>query len=258
MGSFPNIIHGSYGDEKVTSSTKVGSHDLGTLMILPDGRKFRYAKSGGSALAVGLVLRQGGMYDLDLDQDVVVGTACAIGALEIGLELGSASTVVVANYYEDGYLYTNLEQGLGSVYKIESHRAQTVASDTVGFMLYPSDPLKIALLAQSSKCGLQTNEYATCLVNPTGTAFKGSYLGIPPVAVSAGWYFWVQRSGPAVGLTAGTTATIGEQVTCSTISSNDGKITISDTAGDAQMDVIGHCLAVGSTGTYVLLNLELE
>jgi len=256
--SFPNIIHGSYGDEKVTSSTKVGGHDLGTLMILPDGRKFRYAKSGGSALAVGIVLRQGGMYDVALDQDLAVGTNRAIGALEVNLVLGAASTAVVANYYEDGYLYTNLEAGLGSVYKIESHRAQTVASDTVGFMLYPSDPLKLAIIAGSTKCGLQTNEYATCLVAQAGTIFSGSYLGIPPVAVSAGWYFWVQRSGPAVGLIAGTGTDFGEGFTCSTVGADVGEITVSSTASNEAIDRIGHTMAAGAAGSYILVNLELE
>ena len=64
MGSFPNIIFGAYGDEKATSSTKVHGHELGQLMVLPDGRKYRYAKSGGTALAVGTILREGAMQAL--------------------------------------------------------------------------------------------------------------------------------------------------------------------------------------------------
>ena len=67
----PSIIYGDYGDEKVTSSTKIGNLPLGQLMRLPDGRKYRHARSGGTALAVGQVLRQGVDNNAVLDQDVL-------------------------------------------------------------------------------------------------------------------------------------------------------------------------------------------
>ena len=43
--SFPNVIYGDYGDEKVAQSTKIGSLPLGQLMILPDGRAFRHTRA---------------------------------------------------------------------------------------------------------------------------------------------------------------------------------------------------------------------
>ena len=41
-------IYGDYGDEKFTSTTNDIGAILGTRMILPDGRVFRYAFSDGA------------------------------------------------------------------------------------------------------------------------------------------------------------------------------------------------------------------
>jgi len=253
MGSFPNVIWGHYGDEKTAQSTKIAK-ELGTLLILPDGRKYRHAKSGGTALAVGTILRQGPLSDLVMDQDVVVAADAAIGATKVSAIMGGTS--IAANYYEDGYMYTNLSAGVGSVYKIKSHIATTAAAATLEFQLHTEDPLSVAVVATSSKVGFRQNEYGNCLLNPAGSAFLGVICGIPPVAVSAGWYFWCQRSGAAVAKASGTAMVMGEGVSCSTVEA--GSLTISSTAGDEEMDVVGHALAVGAASTYVLINLELE
>ena len=253
MGSFPNIKFGDYGDEKVTGSVKM--EKLGTLMMLPDGRKYRYARSGGTALAVGTILRQGPMLDLTIDQNLVIASSAAIDSETVNVTMGVTATIT-KDMFEDGYLYTCLSAGVGSVYKIKAHPAMTVASDTVEFTLADNDKLKLAVVATSSLCGLQLNEYAACLLNPASTAFLGIICGIPPVAVDADDYFWVQRSGPAVGMASGTCMVLGEGISCSSVEA--GSLTISSTASDEEIDIVGHCLAVGADSTYVLINLELE
>ncbi len=254
MSSFPGMIFGDYGDEKVTSSTKIGSLPLGQLMMLPDGRKYRQAKSGGTTLVVGAALRGGFISDTVMDQDVLLASGAAIGATKVSLIMGG--TTIVEDYYADGYLYTNLSAGVGSVYKIKSHIATTAGSATLEFTLYPNDSLKLAVVSASSKAGLRKNEYDDALVNPTGTTFKGAILGIPPVEVAASYYFWVQRSGPAVGKASGTAMTLGNEVACSTVEA--GSLLVANTTTAAHNDTIGHCLATGAASTYVLINLELE
>lgn len=251
----PCIIEGEFGDEKVTSSTKIGNLPLGQLMELPDGRKYRHAKSGGTTLAVGQVLRQGMISDTVMDQDVVVSVAAAAGTTTISLIMGG--TTIVADYYADGYLYTNLSAGVGSVYKIKSHDATSTSAEVLEFTFVESDAVASSIVATSSKCGLRQNEYASCLINPSGTnIFKGIICGIPPVEVPANYYFWCQRSGAAVGLNAAASAVIGEAVACSTVTA--GSITIASTADKESIDVIGHSMAVGAGASYVILNLELE
>lgn len=253
--SIPNIHYGDYGDEKVTSSTRIGNLPLGQLMVLPDGRKFRHAKSGGTALAVGTVLRQGWLADTVMDQEVTINADHAAGSVSIDIITGG--TTVTANYYKDGYLYTSLSAGAGSVYKIASHDATATSAEVLTLTLEEHDSLAGSVVATSCECGLRRNEYAACLLNPTGTEFTGMICGVPPVAVSAGYYFWCQRSGVAVGMNAAASAIVGESVTAA--SSEAGSITIAATGGeDPHYDVIGHGLTTGDAATYVLFNLELE
>lgn len=253
--SIPSVIYGDYGDEKVTSSTKIGSLPLGQIMILPDGRTYRHAKSGGTALAVGTILRQGMIADSALDQEVVVAASAAIGISSIQITTGTE--LATLNYYQDGYLYTSLSAGLGSVYKIASHDATATSADTLTMILADHDELKLAI-DTGTEVGLRQNEYASCLINPAGSnAMKGIICGIAPIAVSAGWYFWVQRRGAAVAMCGSAAVVIGEGVGCSTVVA--GSILQSAFDGTKEeAKVIGHTLAAGTNGTYVLINLELD
>lgn len=255
MGT-PSIIYGDYGDEKVTSSTKIGSLPLGQIMKLPDGRIYRHARSGGTALAVGTILRQGMMADSIMDQDVVVNAAAAIGAVEI--DIISGSTTVTANYYQDGYLYTNLDAGLGSVYKILSHDATSTSAEVITFTLADHDELALALKAASSKVGFRQNEFASCLLNPLDSAaFKGIICGIAPVAVDASYFFWCQRRGAAVAMAGSAGIAEGERVACS--SANAGSILMAAFDGTKEEQIpVGHSVAAGAAATYVLIHLELE
>jgi len=254
MGDFPNIIYGDYGDEKVTSSTKIGSLPLGQIMMLPDGRTYRHTKSGGTALAVGTILRQGALSNSAQDQAVAM-SAAAIGA--VSLDIVSGSATVVADYYADGYLYTNLSAGVGSVYKIASHDATSTSAEVITLALADNDALVLATHA-NTKIGMRQNEFGSCLINPTGSgSFQGIICGIAPIAVSAGWYFWCQRRGSAVACCGTAAVVIGEGVACSTVTA--GSILQSAFDGTKEeADVIGHTLAAGGSGTYVLINLELE
>ena len=251
----PSIIYGDYGDEKVTRSTKIGNLELGVTMMLPDGRLYRHAKSGGTALAVGQILRQGMISDSAQDQAVVLDASAAIGAVSI--DIVSGSSTVAVDYYADGYLYTSLDAGLGSVYKIASHDATSTSAEVLTLTLADHDELKLAIKAASTEVGLRQNEFASCLLNPLDSkVFKGIICGIAPVAVDASYYFWVQRKGSAVAKVAGTAVTVGEQVYAS--SSEAGSILLANTGGDAEVDTIGHSRTVGVAATYVLINLELE
>ena len=256
MGSFPDVIYGDYGDEKVTSTAKIGSLPLGQSMVLPDGRKYRHSRAGSAgALLVSEVVRQGPELDLTVDQDLLTASAAAAGADKISLIM--ATTTMVANYYEDGYLYTNLSAGVGSVYKIKSHRASTGAADTIEFTLYPNDTLKLAVVSASSLAGVRQNEYANLIQNPTGTAFVGIIGGIPPVAVDASSYFWVQRSGVAVGIQdAATVCVNGDRVACNSVTA--GRIAEASTASKELLDSFSTCLATGAASTYILVELDLE
>ena len=73
--SFPNVIYGKYGWEKVETSTQ--KNVLGTRMVLPDGRVYRYVENAGTAIAGGAVV-QAAAGTAAHDQDLIV-VAASVG-----------------------------------------------------------------------------------------------------------------------------------------------------------------------------------
>src|SRR3990167_4299296 len=111
-----------YGIDPFSEET-VPSHQLGSIGISNDGRKFRYAKAGTSALVAG-ELQQAPAETAD-SQSLIVAAA-AIGALTVTT---TDTTTVTANEFADGYLVATGEGGTGNglIYRIKSHPAATAA-----------------------------------------------------------------------------------------------------------------------------------
>ena len=55
--AFPVVVGLNYGDEKVTFTDNQNGRALGTVGILPDGRRFRWAQAGAVALVAGNILQ---------------------------------------------------------------------------------------------------------------------------------------------------------------------------------------------------------
>ena len=107
--SFPNRIYGDFGSEKVTNTTK--KRALGTILELPDGREFKYALNGGSAISSGKLASSAAMignHDMDLTT-----AAASVGDTSITVTLGA--TAATKDQYADGYIYTNEGTGQGQV-----------------------------------------------------------------------------------------------------------------------------------------------
>lgn len=251
--SFPNIVYGSYGDQRTAQSTKIGSLPLGTVLELPDGSKFRHAQNGGTTLAVGLLV-QTELAEASHDIDLVVSAAATVGATSISATM--AGTVCTLNQYADGYILVNDQQGQGYVYRCKGNTA--AASVTAArFDLADGDSVQVALLAATSEIGLRVNPYKGVTKWEAGTV-EGQVLGLPPVAVTASQYFWCQTRGPAMAL-ADSTLAIGAMVVSST--TVDGGVTIwagSAAATTYLVRPIGDCLAVAASTDYALIDLKLE
>src|SRR3990172_4207767 len=89
------------------SEEAVPSHQLGSIGVSADGRKFRYAKAGTSALVAG-ELQQSPAQTTD-SQSLIVAAA-TVGALTVTT---TDTTTVTANEFADGYLITTGEAGDG-------------------------------------------------------------------------------------------------------------------------------------------------
>ena len=201
-------IWGDYGDEKVTSTTADLGLILGTRMVLPDGRVYRYSFSDG-AVGAGKGV-QSSIALANQDTDLAVNSAAAVGAKSVSITFGtSPNTDVVANQYADGYLFVNDVDGEGHVYRIKSadttdaHVAADVsASPEVDINLMDGDGIATALTT-SSQVGLLANPYKDVIITPAG-AQTARCVGYTAADVADNEYFWAQTWGESALFADGT------------------------------------------------------
>ena len=209
-------IYGDFGDEKVTvtpsdTSPTAGEVDpnngliVGTRMILPDGRVFRYAFSNG-AVGAGKGV-QSSIALANQDTDIAVNSATAVGAKSVSITFGtSPNTDVTADQYANGYLFVNDVDGEGQVYRIKgtgAHLAADVsASPAVEINLQDGDTIATALTT-SSEIGLVANPYQDVIITPAG-AQTARCVGYTACEVADNTYFWAQTWGEAAVFADGT------------------------------------------------------
>lgn len=179
----------------------------GQLRLLPDGRKFRYGKAGGTLVAGGMCIMAEATAN-HFGQVQTSGAANAVGATQISVYVGA--TAVTANQYDDGYLqvYRGTAGTTGFQYQIVSHTTSSAGSETI--IVTISEPLQVATL---------TTDYFSLIPNPWSscthtTAQEHGAAGIAMKAASSGEYLWFQTGGPAICKAEGTAA-LGSVITIS-------------------------------------------
>jgi hypothetical protein len=211
--SFPNIVYMKYGDEKKTSSTMI-AQELGVRGILPDGREFVHAKaSSAAALSIGAPIVQKAVAGTSVN--IAVATDAAIGATTVVLTMPATTLCTVVDQYAGGFLVVNDVTGEGYQYKIKNSGTAAAAS-TCTFTLEPTDGIKVALANGTSEVTIRENPFYNVLDRAAGTGSVGMPAGVPAVAVTAGYYCWLQRRGPAALLSAGTVGVTGRKFACAT------------------------------------------
>lgn len=166
-------------------------HGLGELIHSNDGRAFRYAKAGVSALVAG-TLQQSPAEDTG-DQDIAA-TAAAIGATSVT----TAAMTVTANQYSGGLLVVTTGTGKGLQYRIAGHAAFTGAAAT--FTL--ADAILVAL-DTTSRLDFVANPLNGVVINPTTPS--SSPVGVAVTALTAAYFGWLQVAGVATCLSDGAT-----------------------------------------------------
>jgi len=226
--------------QPIFSSSSVQMHALGEKMVTPDGRSFRYAKCGGTALVPGKLYQAPA--EVTNHQDVVPA-ATAIGATSVTVTLGN--TAATANQYAGGYLVVTVTPGQGYSYLISSHPAAD-ASATLTLSLV--DPILVALTA-SSNCDLVSNAYNAVVVNPTTATSCVAGAAVYPVAASE--FGWLQVGGVCPLLVDDQTIVVGTNVAAS----NQAAGAIEPHTGVQQ--IVGRAVTGGATTEYVAVNLLL-
>ncbi len=191
-----------YQDVFVASSTQ--SVDLGAYANTGDGREFRYAYDGGTALVAGK-LYQGPAQDTTNYQNLAVAAAAA-GATQVIL---TGSLTIAANALTGGLLIVSVAPGQGQTYEIASNTAVSAAT---GCVLTLADPIRVALTT-SSRVDVQPNPFNGVVVQPTTQTSLP--VGVAVKATSGTQYAWLQTHGE-VGVLASGAITAGQPVAVST------------------------------------------
>jgi hypothetical protein len=189
----------------VQSNTK--KETVGSLRILKDGRKFRYARAGAGAMAAGKMA-----VAADIAADVMneAGTVIIpIGAYQI------AETITSATYAEDffagGFFQVNDGTGQGHQYLIDS---STAVAGATAITLSLADPIRVATAASiATEFSIMHNPCMNIVESASINLFP---VGISPMVVTATYYYWVQTGGMALGL-AGNNDAVGKPVGVDTL-----------------------------------------
>lgn len=264
--------------KEIYRTTSDKRHPLGTRGYTRDGRAFRYARNGGSALAVGKII-QSEAPQSSLSDDLSVNVGVTSGAEAINI---TVTTVTTVNAFAEGYFFVNDGAGEGQMAQIKSHTSASTGSTLL-------DPMNIefqhgavmttvvstgASGTTDSEVGIVRNPYDKVIIAPA--TLTATPVGVTPRAVAANYYFWVQTWGPAVAQvnSAGTgIPAVGFPVIPATVSGAVsrmwGYLSTVDSSeswagGDVRVALIkyahyplGNCITVGSDGASGLIDLKL-
>lgn len=247
--SFPVSIQGRNGDQ-YRNSTGSSGLPLGSVMQLPDGREYVFAKAAATEIATGRVCQESAVVATD-DVDLVVPDDEAIGQTKVTLTM---QTVLAANHYQQGYLHVEQGTGLGYCYKIKSHPAETTGSGSCEFTLEDEDALRVAWVAGDTTCGLRLHPCDAVIIAPIDGSATGCVVGVTNRVVSASRYCWLQTKGIASVLTQGTVV-LGMKVVRST--STPGAVAPHITTGD-DSSTIGVVSVIAANAEHSLINLDIR
>jgi len=183
-------------DQGIYQISETRKEELGTLRVLSDGRKFRYARAGGSDLAAG---KLGVAAAINADHaDEAIAAAVAIGEKVLTLTV-TAGTVIAENELKGGAFQINDGTGEGYSYVIDANTALAVGGTSISITL--EEGIKVAL---------DTTSEFTLVHSPWNDVVEGTTIGcpigVPVVAVTAAYYYWAQTGGLAVVLMGDTVA----------------------------------------------------
>lgn len=245
MSTLTGPVLAEYQDLFSSSSTAGGPNgglNLGAKAYTGDGREFRYALAGATALVPGKLQQNAAE---TTGWEALSVTATAKGATSITTTTTLTATV---NQMAGGYVMVTETPGQGYVYKIKSNPAVTSAAITIQL----EDPILVALTT-GSQIDIIPSPYSGVIINPTTST--GVPVGVAVFPVTAAQYGWIQVTGAANVLAQGAIA-VGVTVCPST--SVAGAV-VTNAAGSSSLatTIVGSALTGISDTDYGSVYLSL-
>ena len=225
VGTYQNDRPSLY-NQGLFEQSSVQKHPIGTRRPLEDGRVFVYAKAGSSNLAAGKLCVAPTIVLNHVNQ--TIGQNASVGDKVVYVNLGA--TALTKNQYKDGFLVIHDANGEGHQYKIRGHNAADASATDVPIYLY--DAIRSALVADTSEYSLIKHPYDGVVISATDQADLA--VGVPPIDVTAGYYFWIQTWGPCPCL-ADEALSVGRALTIGT--GTAGALEVLDAVGEQQVAI---------------------
>ncbi|KKM19022.1 hypothetical protein LCGC14_1659840 [marine sediment metagenome] len=262
--SYPNVIFGSYGDEKKVAASAFNGAPLGTPLQTPDGSLYRMIQASATALVAGKLYQGEAQIADTMFEDILVTGSAAVGATAITITTGGSASVT-KDQFKDGILFTasSANGGVGEKYRIRVNNSAANASTQCQITLYQTDPLVSAISGGTTKVGLRQNPYKNVLLTTADTVRVGPLAGIPPTAIPANSFGWIQRRGEATAFMGATLTVVGLPVTCGTVAAGEVSVWFAAASANnlswATEEAIGYCLnSAGTAANFSLIYLTLE
>jgi len=246
-------------------------YPIGTLAWFPGmGKKYRYARAG-AALTGTKFLVANGNYVPDgaghvNEHGFYIGASLAVSACGVGAtEITFNDTInKAANFYEGGYLL-HFDAARNVVYEdsyiVSGPPADIVTPWLCTVRLYK--PKKYAIILGDGFeiwCSPYRNIKLACVGADAYDGYE-TYMGVPPIPVQNGYYFWLQTAGP-VFITpngwAGLCPGFAANSRVAMAGPSGGNITTQAASG-AGYQRIGELLSVTLAGSAdALVNMDLD
>jgi len=188
------------------TSSSIRTNNVGDLVHGTNGRKYRYALAGASALVAGNILQES-VQDTTYE-NMVVGTAGAAGDKYIQVTNGTAT--ITSAQFEGGTIsvYTSGTSLIGEEYVI----TKVTGTLTTGGALkvYLDRPLRAAITT-SATVNMKRNPWSGVIQAPITTQ-TGMAVGVAIYPIAANEYGWVLTHGTCNVLSSNQTAAVGSDI----------------------------------------------
>ena len=187
----------------VGNNANLGTRPLGTRLVLPDEREYRFVLNDGTAEVAASLYQS--VASVANHVNVVCDVARAVDAVIVSATLGATAAAI--DIYAEGIVHVNDAAGEGYAYNITramSSGAAHAAAASSGILtvnLAPGEKVQIALTT-SSEVSFTRNRYHQVLIHASPPT--GGIAGVSPGVAAADRFYWSQTKGYAAVLADGT------------------------------------------------------
>jgi hypothetical protein len=252
--SYPDdIIFAGDGEpvQSIYEESATQEYRLGTKLVYPDGRIFRYAEAGETLSKALMTSAQENYAYCDAETQSTYGTSANVGDIEIDIDVTTGGSWP-ENDFAGGYIVNTSGTAtcIGDIYRVVANKID--GSDDTKMRVQLETPIRVAWDA-SSVIYMMKNAYKDVEKFPTTPV--GTATGIPLIDVTSGYFFWAQRGGYApcivddgetlvMGDAVGHPATVADEGACGVVGATD--------------HVWGYVVMVAGTDAAALIDLTID